>query len=109
VSKFVVARNLNHSEALSAVGNAMGALLRRLISTSGVRRVAVAGGDTSGQVVSALNLAALKMCATIAPGAPLCAGYEEIGTPPTIEIALKGGQMGAKSFFSAVRAGRPLA
>lgn len=108
VTHFISEQRLDQTAALASMGDAMGVLLRHLIAASGVRRIAVAGGDTSGQVVRALNLSALKMHANLAPGVPLCAGYTDIDQAPTIEIALKGGQVGNMKFFSSVRAGRPL-
>lgn len=108
VADFVREQRLNQATALAGMGDAMGTLLRDLIAATDVRRVAVAGGDTSGQAVQALHLAALKMRATLAPGVPLCDGFTGIDQSPAIEIALKGGQVGNKRFFSSVRAGRPL-
>lgn len=64
-------------------------------------RVAVAGGDTSGTVTRALGITALQIAAPISPGAPLCYGLLRRGG--RIEIALKGGQMGADDFFCRVR------
>jgi len=106
VNTYVKTRKLNHAEAMAGVGDALGFVLRDLIAAGGLQRVAVAGGDTSGQVMQALNLSALKMHATLAPGAPLCAGFAGIDHAPTIEIALKGGQVGNRRYFSSVLAGR---
>jgi uncharacterized protein YgbK (DUF1537 family) len=108
VASLIREQGMEQSAALASMGHAMGAVLRDLMEQTGVRRIAVAGGDTSGQVVSALNLSALKMRATLAPGVPLCSGYTDIDQEPAIEIALKGGQVGDKRFFSSVRAGRAL-
>lgn len=108
LNAFIREHQLDPVAALSQVGDALGVLLRELIGGAGLTRVAVAGGDTSGQVVQALGLSALRMRATLTPGAPLCGGVREVGRHPVIEIALKGGQMGSDRYFAAVRAGRPL-
>jgi 3-oxoisoapionate kinase len=108
VSTFIAENRLDSAVALSDKGRELGRLLRRLADASGVSRLAVAGGDTSGHVVDAFGLSALTMRATLAPGGPLCSGYVEAGKPPTIEIALKGGQIGGPRYFSSVREGRNL-
>jgi uncharacterized protein YgbK (DUF1537 family) len=108
VAEFVAERQLDLTEALSYMGGELGKLLHRLASASGVSRLAVAGGDTSGHVVDAFGLSALTMRATLAPGGPLCWGYIEAGKPPALEIALKGGQIGGPRYFSSVREGRNL-
>jgi uncharacterized protein YgbK (DUF1537 family) len=46
------------------------------------------------------------VAAGLAPGAPLCQGWRQ--GRPALELVLKGGQMGAASFFGSVRAGRLL-
>jgi uncharacterized protein YgbK (DUF1537 family) len=98
--------DLNRSEVLSVLGRLQGELLRRLIGESNVRRVVVAGGDTSGEVVQALDLSALQMKARLFAGAPLCQGYARLDAGPVVEIALKGGQMGEADYFQSVRRGR---
>lgn len=108
VTHFIREHRLDQAAALASMGEAIGSVLRELVLESGVRRIAVAGGDTSGQVVQALQLAALTMRANLDPGVPLCSAYTSIDHAPALEIALKGGQVGSKNFFSSVRAGRPL-
>jgi uncharacterized protein YgbK (DUF1537 family) len=100
---------LNKPETLGLLGFLQGELLRELIRDSNgtVSRVVVAGGDTSGAVVQALNLSALQMQAGLFPGAPLCRAYAELDAEPVVEIALKGGQMGRADYFQAARRGRP--
>jgi 3-oxoisoapionate kinase len=68
--------------------------------------VLVAGGDSSGEVAQALGVDALTVAAGLTPGAPLCQGWQQ--GRPALELVLKGGQMGAASFFGSVRAGRLL-
>jgi uncharacterized protein YgbK (DUF1537 family) len=108
VANFVAKNRLEPAAALLDMGAELGRLLRRLASASGVSRLAVAGGDTSGHVVDAFGLSALTMRATLAPGGPLCWGHVEAGKPPALEIALKGGQIGGRRYFSSVREGRNL-
>ena len=86
----------------SRLGDLLGEILSELIDASGVRRVAVAGGDTSGFVAKSLRIQALEVASSVSPGAPLCRAYRD--NAETLEIALKGGQMGADDFFARVRA-----
>lgn len=62
---------------------------------AGVRRLVVAGGETSGAVVAKLGVSALRIGPEIAPGVPWTAS---LGTPPLL-LALKSGNFGARDFF----------
>lgn len=62
---------------------------------SGVRRFVVAGGETSGAVVKALGVRALRIGAQIDPGVPATAS---IGATP-LALALKSGNFGSIDFF----------
>ena len=64
--------------------------------TAGVRRLVVAGGETSGAVVSGLNVAGLRIGPEIDPGVPWTASLSE--TP--LLLALKSGNFGAPDFFT---------
>ena len=83
------------AEGEARIGEAMGQVLAALAPH--VPRLLVAGGDTSGRVARALGLHALEPLAWIAHGASLLRGHRPDGT--TIEIILKGGQMGPEDLF----------
>lgn len=68
---------------------------QRLVS-GGIRRLVVAGGETSGAVVSALALGVLTVGAEIDPGVPVLLSQ---GHKP-IALALKSGNFGAQDFFT---------
>ena len=63
---------------------------------AGVRRLVVAGGETSGAVVSALGITALEIGPQIAPGVPATLSVGE----PRIALALKSGNFGGVNFFA---------
>jgi uncharacterized protein YgbK (DUF1537 family) len=88
-----------------AFGIALGRLLRELLVASGVRRIVVAGGDTSTHAVKQLGLDALTFLAPLVPGAPLCRGHASGSPMDGLELALKGGQIGPEEFFAQVRDG----
>lgn len=96
-------RTDRHGAAFSA---RLGQELRPLLLASGVRRVVVAGGDTSTHAVQQLGLRALSFAAPLTPGAPLCVGHAKNSPLDGLELVLKGGQMGPENFFGAVRDGR---
>jgi uncharacterized protein YgbK (DUF1537 family) len=91
-----------HGEAF---GVALGNRLRELLLISGVRRVVVAGGDTSTHAVKQLGLDALTFVAPLSPGAPLCCGHAPGSPLDGLELVLKGGQIGPETFFAQVREG----
>lgn len=88
------------------IGSGLGNVTRQLIEATGLRRVVLAGGDTSGFGGRRLGIKAVTALAPLANGAPLCRVISDDPTADGIEIALKGGQMGDMSFFGQVRAGR---
>ena len=61
---------------------------------AGVRRLIVAGGETSGACVQALGLTRLRIGAQIDPGVPWCHAPER-----GLHLALKSGNFGSVDFF----------
>jgi uncharacterized protein YgbK (DUF1537 family) len=76
------------------IESALADIARRLHAL-GVRRFVVAGGETSGAVVQALDVGALRIGAQIDPGIPATVS---IGDDP-ISMALKSGNFGSVDFF----------
>lgn len=95
-----------YGEAGRKLGAAMGRVLAAVHAKTGVRRLAVAGGDTSSQSVQTLGIDALEVAARLTPGVPLCRILAAGRPLDGVEIALKGGQMGGEDFFESVRTGR---
>jgi 3-dehydrotetronate 4-kinase len=85
---------LGRNEAGELVERAMADIAAALVK-AGVRRLVVAGGETSGAVVSALGVKGLLIGAQIDPGVP---GTVTMGSPP-MALALKSGNFGAPDFF----------
>jgi 3-oxoisoapionate kinase len=94
------------NENASSFGAPLGLFLRRLLLASGVRRILIAGGDTSTHAVKKLGLSALSFAAPLTPGAPLCRGHASGSQLDGLELVLKGGQIGPEDFFLRVREGR---
>jgi len=78
-----------------AIERAMASLAQGLAAAN-VRRFVVAGGETSGAVVSALGVTSLRIGPEIDPGVPWTAS---IGDKPLL-LALKSGNFGAPDFFT---------
>jgi len=83
-------------ERVAASLDALFAETACMLVAAGIRRLVVAGGETSGAVVSALDLGALAIGAEIDPGVPvLLSGGER-----PVALALKSGNFGAPDFFA---------
>jgi 3-oxoisoapionate kinase len=87
------------------IGTSLGAILELILSKSGLTRVVISGGDTSGRAASMLGIDALTAIARLAPGSPLCRAHSARSDRDGLEIALKGGQVGATDFFVAAKKG----
>jgi len=85
---------LGRAEAGDLVEQAMAEIARALVA-AGVRRLVVAGGETSGAVVQALGIDAVRIGPQIDPGVPWTLS---LGEPP-IALALKSGNFGSEDFF----------
>ncbi|MBP2291789.1 3-oxo-tetronate kinase [Azospirillum rugosum] len=72
------------------------ARLAQGLAEAGARRFVVAGGETSGAVVDALGVKALRIGPEIAPGVPATVSLG----PVTYALALKSGNFGGPNFFS---------
>jgi len=100
------AAGLDRAEAALRTGRALAEVMRAILDRlPQLRRIAVAGGDSSGEVAAALGVQALTMMARLAPGAPLCRAWSRETRRDGLEVVLKGGQMGATGFFGSVRDG----
>ena len=85
---------LGRTEAGELVENAMARIAVALVQ-HGVRRLVVAGGETSGAVATALGIKALRIGTQIDPGVPntVTIGATELA------LTLKSGNFGAPDFF----------
>jgi len=95
-------------DAARLVGTALAEIMQRLLDVCPITRLVIAGGDSSGEVASALDIAALSVCAAMTPGAPLCRAWSDNPHRDGLEVVLKGGQIGPRSFFGDVLEGKPL-
>lgn len=80
-------------KAGAMVEDVMGRLAQGLVER-GVTQLVVAGGETSGAVVSALGVKALRIGPQIDPGVPWCEAEDR-----PLALALKSGNFGGADFF----------
>lgn len=86
--------------------DATGALIEKTLAHiaaglvgQGVRQLVIAGGETSGACVQALNIGQLTIGPQVDPGVPWC--HASLDTAPEgLHIALKSGNFGTENFFT---------
>ena len=100
-----IAARLKNNTAL-VLGTALGHVLRGAIEQNKVRRVCIAGGDTSGYVARALGIEALEMISPLTPGAPLCRAVAPGSPVDGREVVFKGGLVGGEDYFGVVLKGK---
>lgn len=89
-----------------AVAAACARLLARVLEQAPqVRRVGVAGGDTSSFALRTLAPWALSWAGSLAPGVPLLRAHADDPALDGLELMLKGGQMGPPDVFERLRRG----
>jgi uncharacterized protein YgbK (DUF1537 family) len=86
---------IGSARAGALVEQALAAIAKGLVAL-GVRQLIVAGGETSGAVVTALKVAGLRIGPQIDPGVPWTAS---LGNQP-LALALKSGNFGTVDFFT---------
>lgn len=77
-----------------------GKLAKRLVDDLQVRKLVVAGGETSGAIVGALEIQALRIGPEICTGVPWTETVPlDSGSTPQLALALKSGNFGEQDFF----------
>ncbi|MCE8033157.1 MAG: four-carbon acid sugar kinase family protein [Halomonas sp.] len=94
----VAQARLGIERAGQLVERALGQLAATLVD-EGVGRLVVAGGETSGAVVSALGIETLRIGEQIDPGVPWTQAQLE-GRKAPLSLALKSGNFGGEDFFT---------
>ncbi|MEP7261870.1 MAG: 3-oxo-tetronate kinase [Usitatibacter sp.] len=93
-----VQQQLGTQAAGTLVEKVLAEVARGLVE-SGVRRLVVAGGETSGAVVQALGIGKLRIGVQIDPGVPWCSADSPVAGG-NMHLALKSGNFGAPDFFT---------
>ncbi|MBC7947404.1 MAG: four-carbon acid sugar kinase family protein [Chitinophagaceae bacterium] len=97
----IVHTGTKQEENLSSekLGTVLGNIAKHAALHSDLKRIVVAGGDTSSYAARALEIDAVEMIAPIVIGAPLCKAYSKKERINGLEVNFKGGQVGAEDYF----------
>jgi 3-oxoisoapionate kinase len=89
------------------LSKALGRLAKSCAGQFKLKRVVIAGGDTSSHALSELDIFALttRHPLTETPGSPLCLAHSANPIFNGLEIAMKGGQVGGDDYFVKLRDG----
>ena len=97
---------LDKSETGKLIGRQQGLILRELLKQTGLGRVCVAGGDTCSYTLRQLDIHSLELLMPIAPAAPLCLAFSDNPVFDKLQVASKGGQIGAPHYFIQILEGK---
>jgi 3-oxoisoapionate kinase len=81
------------------LGAALGQIAKAAVEQSLVKRIVIAGGDTSSYAARAMEIDAVEMIAPIVIGAPLCKAISKNKSINGLEVNFKGGQVGSENYF----------
>ncbi len=81
------------------LGTALGSIAKAAAQQSLVKRIIIAGGDTSSYAARAIEIDAVEMIAPFGYGAPLCKAISANKSINGLEVNFKGGQVGSESYF----------
>lgn len=87
------------------IGCLLGQIGLHLQEKQGLKRVVLAGGDSSSHAARTMGIEAVEMLAPLVAGAPLCTAFSSNPCMDGIEINFKGGQVGAANYFGLLRNG----
>lgn len=81
------------------LGSILGTIALKAAEQGFLRRIVIAGGDTSSFAARAMGIEAVEMVAPLSLGAPLCRAYTSNAMTDGLEVNFKGGQVGEVDYF----------
>lgn len=81
------------------VGTVLGTICKSAAEQLLVKRIIIAGGDTSSYAARAMEIEAVTMIAPFGSGAPLCKAISKNKNIDGLEVNFKGGQVGSETYF----------
>lgn len=81
------------------LGTALGLIAKKAVEQIQIKRVVIAGGDTSSYAARAMEIDAVEMICPVVVGAPLCKAFSSNEFIDGLELNFKGGQVGAENYF----------
>jgi len=97
---------IDQSTSAHTLGNALGYIAKRICEEIKLKRIVVAGGDTSSYAARAMEIDAVEMIAPLVIGAPLCKAYSRNKNIHGLEVNFKGGQVGREDYFVVMAKGK---
>jgi uncharacterized protein YgbK (DUF1537 family) len=98
--------DIDQSETGKIIGRQQGLILRELLEETGIGRVCVVGGDTCSFTLRQLDIHSLELLMPITPAAPMCHASSDNPGFDGLQVASKGGQIGAPDYFLQVLEGK---
>jgi 3-oxoisoapionate kinase len=97
----IVHTGTKQTENLSSekLGTVLGCIAKNAVEVNNLKRVVIAGGDTSSYAARAMEIDAVEMIAPVVTGAPLCKAYSNNKAIDGLEVNFKGGQVGGEDYF----------
>ncbi|HET7715148.1 MAG TPA: four-carbon acid sugar kinase family protein [Bauldia sp.] len=103
----ILAAGAAEEDVNARIGYGLGAILKAVVLGADIRRVAIAGGDTSGHALAGLGIVALEAEVALTPACAINIARSDDAGIEGLEVALKGGQMGPLDYFGMIERGRP--
>ena len=97
---------IDRNETGKIIGRQQGLILRELLKATGIGRVCVAGGDTCSYTLRQLDIHSLELLMPVTPAAPVCLASSDNPEFDGLQVASKGGQIGAPNYFLQVLEGK---
>ncbi len=85
--------------AVADLADRSAVLVDRILERHPVRRLAIAGGDTSSRIVGALGFWGLGYESQVGNGVAVSAARSDVASRDRMRVLLKGGQMGPEDLF----------
>jgi 3-oxoisoapionate kinase len=93
------ARGIPKTETSAIYGTALGMIAKIVAERTKLKRIIVAGGDTSSHAARAMGVESVEMVAPLSPGSPLCKAHAPTSAIDGVELNFKGGQVGKEDYF----------
>lgn len=94
------AKGFGKAATAQLYGQLLGQIVKQTAEGTELKRIIIAGGDTSSYAARAMGIEAVEMIAPLTPGAPLCRAYAPGSAINHLQVVFKGGQVGKEEFFN---------
>ncbi|MBL7742596.1 MAG: four-carbon acid sugar kinase family protein [Chitinophagaceae bacterium] len=92
-------QQIEQSTSAYILGGMLGNIVKQICKQIKLKRVVIAGGDTSSYAARAMEIDAVEMIAPAVSGAPLCKAHSKNNSMNGLEVNFKGGQVGDEKYF----------